>query len=49
MKRVQSLLAAGPGRFDQHGTGMATADLADTSVMSGTQVPTGGPVGSGRK
>jgi hypothetical protein len=26
-----------PGRFDQHGTGMATADLADASVVSGTQ------------
>ena len=26
-----------PSRFDQHGTGMATPDLADTAVMSGTQ------------
>ena len=26
-----------PGRFDQHGTGMATADLADASVVSGAQ------------
>jgi hypothetical protein len=26
-----------PGRFDQHGTGMATTNLADTAVMSGPQ------------
>jgi len=30
-------LGCRPGRFDQHGPGMATADLADTSVMSGSQ------------
>jgi len=32
-----SCLGCCPGRFDQHGPGMAATDLADTPVMSGTQ------------
>jgi hypothetical protein len=36
MKR-SSRLGCCPGSFHQHGTGMATTDLADTPVMGGTQ------------
>ena len=37
-----------PGRLDQHGAGVAAADLADAAVMGERRAPTAAPAGSGR-